>query len=100
MDSGALGRLSAARIHRVQKVQKVQRGEVSPAAMSFICRWRGPLPPLKRSPSPIDGGGKCVPGFALVSPLLHDEELKPPSTGRGAPKATEDSRLFAEKPRP
>ena len=33
--------------------------------------------------SAIDGGGKCVPGFALVSPLLHDEELKPPSTGRG-----------------
>ena len=27
--------------------------------------------------------GACVTGLSLLSPLLHDEEQKPPSTGRG-----------------
>ena len=33
-----------------------------------------------------------VTGFTLVSPMLHDEETKPPSPGRGAPQATEEQR--------
>jgi hypothetical protein len=39
--------------------------------------------------------------FTLVSQVLHDEEEKPPSFGRGvSPQATEDSRPFKERPRP
>ena len=46
--------------------------------------------PLTRPPStaiavplPHRWGGKCITGFALVSPVLHDGEPEPPSLGRG-----------------
>ena len=42
-----------------------------------------------------------VTSFTFVSPLLHDKVPEPPSSGRGwRRQATEDSRPFAERPRP
>ena len=43
----------------------------------------GPI--LRASPSSFLRKEPYVTGFTFVSPVLHDEEPEPPSTGRGAP---------------
>ena len=53
-------------------------------AMNYNAALRlTPSGSLRSPPTPYIGVGKGVTGFTFVSPVLHGEEQKPSSSGRG-----------------